>query len=352
MTTAEKVRQSFAATYDNCPHAAFLSLDEPDFATHAQARGTIMHTFSQRVIEECIENQEKLYPTEMAKPLMVEVIEQSGLPVNAPEFDTLMALAWKFCSLHQFEWDRVVDLEETYAVEINGVTFTGKPDVVEMEDRVAIVRDWKTGWAIDPETELKGSFQGRAYAKQIFDAYPQVHTVRLIWEYQRWDKTREAVLTRSDLADIDAMLSTLIARITRSRETGEWPASPGKWCALCPAPHKCPIPSGYRGDGQVTDDETARDVASLLVSLEALQKASKKSLRAWCAENGPVQVGDLMFDFSTMADSDRVIDKDALRSAMEDVGLEWRDHFKLVKGSTVFSAKKASTPSSTEGGDV
>ena len=339
MTTT--VRQSFAAAYDNCPHAAFLSLGEGRFGTHAQARGTIMHSFTQKVIEECIANGEMLYPTEMAKPLMVEVIQGSGLPIPAPEFDTLMALAWKFCSLHQFHTDHIVDLEETYTTEIDGVMFTGKPDLVEIEDRVAIVTDWKTGWAVDPETELKGSFQGRAYAKQVMDAYPHVHTVRLVWEYQRWDKTREAVLARSDLADIDAMLGTLVARITRSHATGEWPASPGKWCAICPAPQECPIPQAYRGDGRVTDDESARDAAALLVSLDAVQKASKKSLRAWCAENGPVHVGDLVFDFAAAGDSERIIDRDELRRAMDDVGLEWADHFKTVKGSTVFSAWKA-----------
>jgi hypothetical protein len=340
-TTTLPVRQSFAATYDSCPQAAFLSEGEVGFSTHAQARGTIMHSFCQRVLEECVENQEKIFPTEMAKPLMVEIIKEAGLPVNAPEFDTLMALAWKFVANHQFEWDLIVDLEETYTTEIAGVTFTGKPDVVEIQDRVATVKDWKTSWSIDPETELRGSFQGRAYAKQIFDAYPQVHTVRLIWEYQRWDKTREVVLTRSDLADIEAMLETLVARITRSRETGEWPASPGKWCALCPAPHKCPIPEMYRGEGQVTDDDSAKAVGELLVSLTAIQKAAKDSLRAWCGEHGPVEVGGMLFDFRAAADQDRVIDKDLLREAMSDVGLEWREHFKLVKGSTVFSAKKA-----------
>lgn len=341
MTTALSIRQSFAATYDSCPHAAMLSEGERGFHTHQQARGTIMHTFCQRVIEECIENQERVFPTEIAKPLMVEVIKESGLPINSTEFDTLMALAWKFTAGHEFDYEKVVDLEEQYTTQIGGVSFTGRPDVVEIDGRVATVKDWKTSFAIDPETELKGSFQGRSYAKQIFDAYPQIHTVILVWEYQRWDKTRETVLSRSDLADIDAMLETLVARIERSYSENEWPASPGKWCALCPAPQDCPIPDKYRGDGQVTSDESAADVAALLVSIEALQKASKKSLRAWCGEHGPVQVGDLVFDFKQAADSDRIIDKEHLYAQMTNAGLKWRDFFKLVKGSTTFSARKA-----------
>lgn len=340
MTTALSIRQSFAATYDSCPMAAKLSEGERGFSTHPQARGTIMHRFSQKVLEECIANGEREFPTEMAKPLMVEVIQESGLPIPAPEFDTLMALAWKFVDQRVFDVEHIVDLEENYTTEINGVSFTGRPDVVEIDGRVATVRDWKTGWAIDPETELRGSFQGRAYAKQIFNAYPQIHTVRLVWEYQRWDKVREVVLTRSDLADIDAMLESLVARIERSYETDEWPASPGKWCALCPSPSDCPIPMQYRGEGKVVDPVSAREVAELLISLEAIQKAAKKSLRAYCSEHGPVEVGGLVWDFKTAADSDRVIDKQVLRQHMEGARLKWDDFFKLVKGSTVFSARK------------
>ncbi len=340
MTTALTVRQSFAATYDGCPKAAQLSEGERGFSTHPQARGTVMHSFTQKVIEECIANGERTYPTEMAKPLMVEVIQESGLPIDAPEFDNLMGLAWKFCDQREFNIDRVVDLEEQYTTDINGVSFTGRPDLVEIEDRVATVTDWKTSFAIDPETELKGSFQGRAYAKQIFDAYPQVFTVRLVWEYQRWDKVREVVLTRSDLPDIEAMLQSLVARIQRSYEQDEWPASPGKWCALCPAPQECPIPSMYRGEGQVVDPASAREVGELLVSLQAIEKASKKSLRAYCAEHGPVEIGGLAWDFKTAADSDRVIDKGVLRQHMETAGLKWDEFFKLVKGSTIFGARR------------
>lgn len=340
MTVLERVRQSFAATYDSCPHAAFLGEGQPEFSTHPQARGTIAHEFKSRVIRECIENHERTYPTEMAKPLMVEVIEQSGLPVDAQEFDTLMALAWKFVDGHEFDWEHIVDTEEDYTSEIAGVVLTGKPDLVEIHARRAIIKDYKTGWSIDPETEMRGSFQGRWYAKIVLDTYPQLTEVKLVWEYERWSKTREAIIKRSDLPDIDAMLTNLVRRIQRSAETGEWPASPGKWCSLCPAAHLCPIPKDYRGAGLVADRESAQAVAEMLLVLEAVQKTGKSSLRAWCAEHGPVEVGGMCFDFTPGSDSYRVIDKDVLKSAMAGAGLKYEDFFKLVKGSTVFKARK------------
>lgn len=337
----ERVRQSFAALYDSCPRAALFSIGDGEWSTHAQARGSISHEFCRRVVLECVENQERVYPVEMAKPLMVEVIEQSGLPVPADEFDNLMGLAWRFCEAHTFQIERIVDLEEEYTTEIDGLTLTGRPDLLEIDGRVATIRDYKTGWAIDPETELRGSFQGRWYAKLILDSYPQLHSVWLVWEYQRWQQTREIEIFRSDLPDIDAMLSSLVARIRRSRLTDEWPASPGKWCALCPSPQRCPIPDEYRGEGFVTSPESAQAVAELILSIDALRARSQKSLRAWCDEHGPVDVGGMRFDFQASADSERVIDKDALRAAMKSAGLEWSEHFKTVKGSTVFKARKA-----------
>jgi hypothetical protein len=48
----------------------------------------------------------------------------------------------------------------------------------------------------------------------------------------------------------------------------------------------------------------------------------------------------MRFDFKPTADSERVIDKDALREQMKRAGLKWEDHFKTVKGSTQFKARK------------
>jgi PD-(D/E)XK nuclease superfamily len=338
---AERVRQSFAALYDSCPRAALFSISEGEHSTHPQARGSIAHEFKRRVVAECIENGEATYPVEMAKPLMVEVIERSGLSIPAAEFDMLMGLAWKFCETHTFDVTKIVDLEEEYTTDIDGLFLTGRPDLLEIDGRVATVRDYKTGWAIDPETELRGSFQGRWYAKLVLDNYPQIHTVRLVWEYERWTQTREVSITREDLPDIDAMLTTLIARIRHSRLQDDWPASPGKWCSLCPSPQKCPIPSDYRGEGLVTSPESAEAIGELLLSLEAIRALAKASLRAWCDEHGPIEIGGMRFDFKPTADSERVIDKDALRDQMKRAGLKWGDHFKTVKGSTQFKARKA-----------
>lgn len=339
--TSERVRQSFAALYNSCPRAAKMSLGEGDWSSHAQARGSISHEFSRRVVAECIENGERVFPPEVGKDLMVQVIEESGLPVPAEEFDNLMGLAWRFCESHTFNIEHIVDLEEEYTTEIDGLTLTGRPDLLELDGRVATVRDYKTGWAIDPETELRGSFQGRWYAKLVFDSYPQVAAVRLVWEYQRWSQTREVEITRADLPDIEAMLASLVGRIQRSRLQDDWAASPGKWCALCPAPRRCPIPEQYRGDGTVADAEAAQEVAELLLSLDEVRKQAQKSLRAWCAERGPVDVGGMRFDFAVAADSERMIDKEFLQEEMKRAGIPWEDHFKTVKGGAVFRARKA-----------
>lgn len=336
----QKVRQSFAATYDSCPQAASLSERYPGVSSHAQARGTLLHKLACWLVDSCMERGVRMHEPDLAKERMQALVVESGLPVSAEEFDVLMALAWKFAMEHEFDIENIVDLEEEYRSEVAGVVITGRPDVVEIADRVATVRDYKTSFVIDPESDMDGSFQGRFYAKLIFDAYPHVHVVRLCWEYVRWGAVREALIERSDLPALEVYLESLVRRIARSRATGEWPAVPGSWCSICPAPHECPLLTAERRDGAPTTPQMADEYGKQAVALEALLKLRKKQLRAWCDEHGPLPVGDMEWGFSITSGSERVIDKAQLRDAMEAMGLEWHAFFQTVKGSTAFKAHK------------
>ncbi len=339
-TTAPTIRQSFAATFDRCPQAANLSQSYPGASSHAQARGTLLHKLACWIVETCIARNERVHDPDDAKERMRVLAVESGLPVGAEEFDVLMGLAWKFAAEHQFDIENIVDLEEQYTSEVAGVTITGRPDVVEIVDRVATVRDYKTSFVIDPEADLDGTFQARFYAKLIFDAYPHVHAVRLSWEYVRWGAIREALIGREDLPELELYLEALVKRIVRSRARDEWPAVPGSWCSICPAPDECPLVLAERRDGAPTDTDLAIEYGKQAVAMEALLKLRKKQLRDWCGEHGGLVIGDMEWGFTLGSDSERVIDKPALRDAMEAVGLDWHAFFQTVKGSSTFKARK------------
>jgi hypothetical protein len=334
-------RQSFLALYSNCPMAAKLSREVPDYDTHAQARGTVFHEFGFRLALNCAETGEVKAPPGFAKDVMAECIRDSGMALPPAEFETLMMLAGEFAETREFNPSTIVDLETTYSSEIAGVVVTGKPDRLDIDDRVASITDYKTGWAIDPESKVKGSFQLRLYARLIADAYPHIHTFRLLQDYPRWGtEPREAVLTRDQLADIDSYLENLVERVVRSIDKDDWPATPGSWCVWCPDAKQCPIPRDYREEGGLETLEQAIAAGNLITAAEALVKAEKAKLRAYCDANGPIRVGDLDFEFRLANGSDRVIDKDVLRAAMEEAELSWDDHFKHVKGSTTFKGYK------------
>lgn len=341
-TATPTVRQSFAARFDLCPQSGLFDEQVPEHSTHAQARGTIFHGFVVRLIEELTERDQPVADPDRAKEIMAEEIVRSGLAVPADEFDVLMGLAWKFTAERRFDLANIVDLEETYTSEIDGTLITGRPDRLDISEGVASMWDYKTGWAIDPESELEGTFQGRFYTKLIADAYPQVHTFRLLWDYPRWGaEPHEAVITRDKLRGVELYLTTLIRRIRAARERDEWPASGGSWCHTCAAKPRCPIPPEYCGEGAIDTPARAQAAGEFLVPIDAIRKSELKALRSWCGENGPVTVGDLVFDFRLKAGSDRVIDREALKAAMQAAGMEYETYFKHVKGSTEFKARKA-----------
>lgn len=341
---ATRLRTTRAVLFDNCPHAAHLADLEPDYDTHQQARGTVFHEFARRVLDECEAASDPKMDPGFARDLMLDCIRTSGLPLNTFEHDQLLVLATEFVTARTFDTTYLVDTEEQYEVERNGVIFTGRPDRLDIRDGVATIRDYKTGWAIDTDAALRGTGQGRIYAYAIFFAYPQVHTVRLLWDYPRWGaEPRTAELTRDDLPEIEALLDSLAARYLTALSDDDWAASPGSWCQLCPNASACPLPAEFRGEGRVTTPEAAKAAARLLVVLDQIRRREMRALRAYCGEHGPVDAGDLVYDFKLKADSDRVIDKDALRAAMVKAEIPWDEHFTHVKGSTEFKARKAVT---------
>jgi hypothetical protein len=173
--------------------------------------------------------------------------------------------------------------------------FTGQLDALFLDpndETHAIVLDHKDTWALPPQTEIsfEGYFQQRSYAFLVMRQYPQIQKVTLREFYVRFGEPREAVVERRHLEDIEAELSALAERFDRAYEMSNWKPTPGKHCNFCPRPAACPIPRFARGDGRITDEERAKEVAAQLLVAEVVVKQSHKALRAYVEYNGPVPV--------------------------------------------------------------
>ena len=339
--TPERVRQSYAALFDRCHLAAHLSEQVTDFSTHAQGRGTAFHLFAKRVVETCLTEDSPSFDVELSKTLMREAIVDSGEVVPAEEYETLMALAWRFAAERSWDLATIVDLEEQYEAQVAGLIITGRPDLIRIEDDVAKIRDYKTAWAVPPEADIKSSFQGRWYALIVFKAYPQVDRVEVEFDHVRWGEDPvTAVYERRELADLEGFVATVLERIKLARERDEWKATPGSQCTICPAAHLCPIPKAERDEGSIESPEAAQAVAEWLVATEALTGKVKGALKAWINENEPIVVKDLIFEFRKQKDGQTVVDYGMLESALKHQNLAVDEYLKPRRGPTVFKAYK------------
>lgn len=340
------LRQSFLARYRLCPYSAHHADLLPDASTHDQNRGTLLHALAAEVVARCVKDNLSVYPPDEAKRLMDQMIRQGGLPIG-DQYDTLMGLAYKFAAERSFDIANIVDLEETYSLEIEGALLTGRPDYLAItEQGECEIRDYKSTWATEPEADHDGTFQCRLYAVLAADAYPQIHTFRLVVDWLRWgwDRHSECELSRQEVEEFrDGELAALVAQVLVDRDREQWEAACGSWCATCPVAHHCPLPAELRGDGEITTREEAQIVGEALLPLRKQAKGLTAALRAWCAENGPVVTGDTAWDFKAKSDSYRIRDRETLRNALAEQGLEHDDYFTVVPGPTEFSNRKRET---------
>lgn len=129
----------------------------------------------------------------------------------------------------------------------DGIT-GGYPDVLLLSSNLAILLDWKFGQIF--VTPTKDNLQGIAYALGVFEKYPHVDEVRVIFHHPYLEVEAplpeyDHVFSRSNIPELELRVRTVIARKHEAKNTGfngPIPASPRTnlclWCAkkgTCPA---------------------------------------------------------------------------------------------------------------------
>lgn len=124
----------------------------------------------------------------------------------------------------------------------------GYPDVLLLSSNLAILLDWKFGQIF--VTPTKDNLQGIAYALGVFEKYPHVDEVRVIFHHPYLEVEAplpeyDHVFSRSNIPELELRVRTVIARKHEAKNTGfngPIPASPRTnlclWCAkkgTCPA---------------------------------------------------------------------------------------------------------------------
>jgi hypothetical protein len=171
------------------------------------------------------------------------------------------------------------------------------------QDSMGVIVDWKTNREV-PQTVAK-DLQLRTYGWGLKQAlYPEVQEVLLRLHFLRYGKEREVMLESQDLAEVPDELKTRIHAIEADKN---YDPTPGSFCGLCGVTAHCPVMSKALAPIEVlapATREQAVKAASLLLTLQKMEKELAARLKEWVREHGPVQVGDLVYGPTTVSSYD------------------------------------------------
>ena len=162
------------------------------------------------------------------------------------------------------------------------------------QDSLGVIVDWKTNREV-PQTVAK-DLQLRTYGWGLKRAlYPEVQEVLLRLHFLRYGKEREIMLESCDLAEVPDELE---ARIKTIEADKDYDPTPGSFCGLCGVTAHCSVMSQALAPVEVlapATREQAEKAASLLLTLQWMEKELAARLKEWVKDNPPIQVGDLVY---------------------------------------------------------
>ena len=136
------------------------------------------------------------------------------------------------------------------------------------------------------------------------------------------------LLTHLDLA---AVPDELKARIEVIEADHTFTPTPGSFCGWCGVTAHCPVMAQALVPVEVlapATREQAEKAASLLLTLQNLEKELASRLKEWVREHGPVQVGDMVYGTSRMVSYD--LDPEQVTAVLLEAGLAREEVWPLL----------------------
>jgi len=195
------------------------------------------------------------------------------------------------------------------------------------QEALGVIIDWKTNRAM-PQTVEK-DLQLRTYGWGLKQAlYPEIEEVLLRLHFLRYGKEREVLLEPQDLEGVPEVLADKIKTI---EEDQDYDPTPGSFCGLCGITAHCPVMSKALAPIEViapATREQAEKAASLLLTLQKMEKELTARLKVWVKEYGPIQVGDMVYDASPVISYD--LDPLKVSTILLEAGLSREEVWPLV----------------------
>lgn len=350
----ETLSQTLMAKHNHCPRSAFYSRKYQTSSVQMD-RGTAFHHFAQRATEVMIEQGEPIMPGEVAREMADAIMaEHKELVLPTEEQDAVRLMAWNWAEATVLDLEAIVGVEIPLEMEINGWRFTCRIDLLEVGANTLYPSDYKTSLNIRKKEDVLRGFQGQAYGLVLLDGVHRETKLSLgagindIWFWEKYPRyrtdegpliQREAVWSRSELAEFRGSLERNIEQFEESLTSGKWDARDGSWCAECPAPNECPIPAHLREVETVDTNAEAEDAFSQLMALEREKGRYQTTCREWVKETGqPIIVGDFAFD--AKVETTRITDWDRIERDEEDGRAIRIDRYVSSRPSTKFAKRK------------
>ncbi|MDD2900800.1 MAG: PD-(D/E)XK nuclease family protein [Syntrophales bacterium] len=195
------------------------------------------------------------------------------------------------------------------------------------QGELAVVLDWKSNRVV-PEMVEK-NLQLRTYGwglKQV--AYPDAEEILLRLHFLRYGKEREVLLEPQDLEGVPEILTDKIRAIEQDQE---YTPTPGSFCGLCGVTAHCPAMAQALMPVEVLAPATleqAEKAASLLLTLQKMEKELTSRLKNWVRENGHIKVGDLVYGPSRTISYD--FDPQLVATTLLEAGLNREEVWSLL----------------------
>lgn len=168
--------------------------------------------------------------------------------------------------------DRIlITLDDTKDYKLQGYI----DRLTETHDGYYEIHDYKTNSRLPLPQYIENDRQLALYSIGVKERYPDVHDIRLIWHFLKFDKEIDS--TRTD-QELHALKTTTIALIDTIEHTETYPAHPSLLCDWCEYKPQCPQWSHLHKLHEKPANQYLTDTGVQLVNKYTDLKTQKKIL--------------------------------------------------------------------------
>lgn len=323
----ERYSTTLLQRHDMCPYSAYLALKHGGGTGSAEMhRGSAFHAFAEEAVNTMIETGEATLDPDTAKAMMMGVCdERTDLHITVADRDILRAAAYHWTVSFPVSLPHVVSVERLFTLETpDGLTLSGKPDLVEIEGDTIRVLDYKTSLYYPNQAAVEEDAQVRGYAVLTLFGCPEdglplgkgIEWVEVSLQFPRIVNketgemmSRTATFSRAEVLQFREDIEASARSLSESLYDSAFVVLPGEpQCDRCVARAECPLPEVLRdGLGSIETAEDAEQAAVRWYGLTREAAAEKKRIKGFATQHGPIRIGDGGLELAFSASESRSV---------------------------------------------